>query len=55
MQEKKQKILKLEQRPCVHVFAGVHLFLLLAYRSAVVKSKIIKLTLPENLKGGLAL
>lgn len=48
--QKKKKTLKLEQRPCVQVLAC----LLLVYYFCG-KSKIIKLSLPENLEGGLTL
>lgn len=41
--QKKRKTLKLEQRPCVHVLAGVHLCLLLVYYSVVVKARSLNL------------
>lgn len=47
--QKKLKTLKLEQRPCAHVLAGVFTACLLL---GCGKSEIIKLTLPEKLKGG---
>lgn len=41
--QKKQNALKLAQRPCVDVLAGVQLGLLLVYNSVVVKARSLNL------------